>query len=490
MAKANYSIIGGYNKYPNLDFDQEETINLYVLLDEEGKKPIALLNTPGLKEECVVMPGNAPSRALFTFGDNMYGVFGSGVYLFEPTDGQLVPIQIGSLGTDTGYVSITANNGNQLIFVDGQQGYIYTIGGTFGPITSSDFPPLPLNVAFLDTYFVIPSANSQSFQLSANNNGTQWNEFLDDAQAQTYPGPLIGVGVVNERLYFFKDTSTEIWYNPGDADFPLRKDTNIIFNFGCLATASIVSEYGYLFWISKDKSGPASIMMSTGEVPQIISNRAIEDLMGTFDDPADVQCYIYKYDSHIFYVCNWTTDDYTLVYDVTTQLWHRMEMIQSLPVQGEPFSGKTRHIGSCHAYFNGKHYIGSYKAPILYSMSRDYPDNADEPIRRERTGKTFFDPNYRKLQINLFQADIQPGIGRPNTIYDNPKAYLSCSKDGGHVFGNRQEAIIGKVGNRQTRVLWRKKGLVRNWTPRLTFYASVAPILIMGSSIDYEVLPK
>lgn len=490
MANSNYSIIGGYNKYPNLDFDQEETINLYAITDPEGKKPIALLNTPGLQEEVVVMPGNAPSRALFTFGDNMYGVFGSGVYLFEPSDGPLIPVQLGSLGTDSGYVSIDANNGNQLIFVDGQQGYIYTIGGTFGPITSTDFPPLPLNVCFFDTYFVIPSADSRSFQLSANNDGTQWNAFLDDAQAQTYPGDMVGVGVTKERLYFFKETSTEIWYNPGAADFPLRKDTNVIFNFGCLATASIVYGYGYLFWISRDQSGPASIMMSVEESLQVISNRAIESLMATFTNPSDVNCYIYKYDSHLFYVINWTTDDYTLVYDVTTQLWHRMEMESNLPVQGEPFSGKTRHIGSCHAYFNGKHYIGSYKAPILYSMSRDYPDNAGEPIKRQRTGKTFFDPNYRKLQINFFPVDIQPGVGRPNTIYDNPNIYLSVSKDGGHVFGSQQEAIMGKAGNRQTRAFWRKKGLARNWTPRLTIYASVAPILIMGNSLEYEVLPK
>jgi hypothetical protein len=137
---------------------------------------------------------------------------------------------------------------------------------------------------------------SQQFQLSANNDGTQWNAFLDEAQIQTYPGVNMGVGVVNERLYFFKDTSTELWYNAGQADFPLRKDTNLIFNYGCLATASIASEYGYLFWLSKDKSGPASVMMSVGESPKPIpiSTPAVESTIASFTNPADMDSYIYK----------------------------------------------------------------------------------------------------------------------------------------------------------------------------------------------------
>ncbi len=494
--QVDYQLLGSFNRYPGeLNFDGEDTINLFLIHDPEGKKKVALLNTPGLKlEQNLAVGSNDPTRALFVFEDNMFGVFGSVVYKFGK---DLVPVLLGQIGTNTGYVSITDNNGNQIIFVDGQSGYIYDItAGTFSQITSTDFPPSPINVAYLDTYFAIPSANAQTFQLSANNDGTQWNAFVDEAQIQTYPGVNKGVGVVNERLYFFKDTSTEIWYDAGDADFPFRKDTNSNFNYGCLAPGSIVSEYGYLCWLAHDKSGPSSVMMSIGYQPQKISTKAIESTIATFTNPADVSCYIYKESGRIFYVMNWTVDDYTLVVDIELAMqnpqdaWHRMQMVEKPQVAGDPNSGKTRHLGNCHAYFNNVHYVGSYKGPILYSFSRAYADNDGEPIRRIRIGSPFFEPGYSMVQVNSFQVDLMPGIGNPTGIYSDPAIFLSVSRDDGHLFGNKQRGRIGKAGQRKTRAIWRKKGLGRSFTPMIEINASVAPIVLMGAAMDYEVLKK
>lgn len=489
-------MLGSFNKYPDLDIDVEDTVNLFEIRDPKIKEQRALLSTPGLKFELNVSPGSTdPVRALFVFETMMYGVFGSNIYGFNSN---LTPIFLGTIDSNAGGVSITNNNGGQVIFVDGEAGYIYTpTTGVFAKITDPDFPAKPINVVYLDTYFAIPSGETQTFQLSANNDGTQWNAFLDEAQIQTYPGVNRGVGVVNERLFFFKDTSTEVWWNPGAADFPLRKDTNLNFNYGCLSEDSIDSQYGYLLWLSQDKSGPASVMMTTGYVPQRVSTKAIESTIAKFTKPDDVIAYIYKDEGRIFYVMNWTTDDYTLVLDVESAeldpnnpLWHRMEMLPKPPLEGNPNYSKTRHVGNCHAYFNNVHYVGSYKEPILYSFSRSYADNAGEPIRRIRTGKPFFDPRYRYQQINLQQIDIQPGLGTVDNIYDNPVALLSISRDGGQVFGNKQAGSIGRIGMTQTRCLWRKKGLARSYVPRLEISASIAPICIMGDMLDYEGLSQ
>jgi hypothetical protein len=488
MLAKDIPFVGGFNKYSGLDFDQEDAINIYPVYDESGKGSRAFFGCPGLRQEVVVQPGHAAGRALFVVKDLMYGVFGNRVYFFRKN---LVPVFIGKIGTSFGYVSIADNNGGQVIFVDGQGVYVYTVTtGVFAKVISTGVPPLPLNVAFLDTYFAIPVGESQTYQISANNDGTKWNDFFDEAQVQTYPGINVGVGVVNERLFFFKNTSTEIWYNAGLSSFPFRKDTNLNFNFGCNSTASISSDYGYLFWHSQDKSGPASIMMSQGNTPEIISNQAVEDLISKFTNPTDVQCYIYKDQSHIFYVSSWTTDDVTLVYDVRTKQWHRMAMVGKSTNPADPFATKTRHLSSCHAYFNNTHYVGSYKNSILYSMSRSYPDNAGDPIVRERKTRPFYLSGYTQAQINKIQTDVQPGVGDVTGIYTNPGAYLSLSKDGGHTFGNEQESIIGQIGHRKTRVLWRKKGLARNLTMYLKIYASVAPIVIMGCAIDVDDLQK
>ena len=496
--RAEYSMLGPFNRFPDPDedLDGQDCVNLFLVSEEGAKKKFALLNTPGLEHVITIGIGpTVPTRNLFVFEDKMYAVFGSQVYFF---DSSLNPVFIGALLTDRGYISIANNNGGQIIFIDGIAGYIYTpLTGAFVQIVDPDFPEKPIDVAYLDTYFVIPSGESQTFQISANNDGLSWNGFLDSAQIQTYPGINRGVGVVNERLYFFKDTSTEIWWNPGDADFPLRKDTNLNFNYGCVTAASIVSEYGYLMWLSQDKSGPASVMMSTGYTPVRVSTKAVEAQIANLTNAADMDAWIYKDEGRIFYVMNWTTDDLTLVVDIEMAsrdphlAWHRMAMLKKPPLEGDPNYSRTRHIGSCHAYFNGIHYIGSYKSPTLYSFDRLFADNDGEIIPRIVIGKPFSTPEYNAFQINKIQLDIKPGIGNVTGDYTDPVVLLSISRDGGHIFGNALPGTIGKVGKFKTRCLWRKKGWVRTtYVPMLEIRATCAPIIIMGDTMDINVLPK
>jgi hypothetical protein len=492
---ADFPIFGGFNKENTPRFDAQETINLYLTADPAGKKKFQMRGTPGLQQEQVVQVGTDPSRALFANGERLYGIFGDQVYEFDTA---LVKTLIGTLGTDTGYVSIQANNNadGQVIFVDGQAGYIYNeTSGVFAQITDPGFPSSPIDVAFLDGYFVVPQGESRQYAISALNDGTKWDP-LDIAQIQAYPGELIGVGVVNRRLFFFKNTSTEVWYNAGAADFPFRRDNNLIFNYGCLTAASICSEHGLLFWLSQDQEGASSVMMANGGAPEKISTEAIDGIIQSFTEPADVRCYIRKDDSHVFYVMSWTTDDFTLVYDATISkeigapFWFKEEMLKTKNSANTPMFNKTRHLADCHAFFNNTHYIGSYKAPILYRMSLDYIDNAGEPIKRERICRHFNDQAYRLLQIAEIRVDFQTGIGNNDGIYQNPKAYLSISRDGGERYGNHVPARLGRIGQSKIRTRWLKKGTGRDLVFKITVYASVAPIIILGAAINSKVLKQ
>lgn len=481
----NYPIFGSYGKRPSVNFNSEDLINLYLINDPGGKKKYALIGTPGLNIERTVQTGTEESRVFFVFQGAMYGVFGDNVYKFNSS---LSPVSIGSLNTSSGSVSITANNGNQIIFVDGVNGYIYnTSTNIFSQITASGFPIKPLNVAFLDGYFAIPLADSNYYQISAINDGTKWDA-LDAVQIQAYPGNNVGVGVVNRRLYFFKDVATEVWYNQGAADFPFRRDNNLILNFGCLTAASIASEFGYLAWLSKDKDGVGSVMMTDGQNVAPISDDSIDDLIGTFSNPADMNSFIYKDGDHIFYVMNFNSDDYTLVYDFVMKAWHKREMHQTIPNGGRGPISKKRNLPNCHAYFNNKHYVGSYKAPVIYQMSLNFEDNAGEPIERTRIPRHFFDEGYRRIQITALQIDMQMGIGKASGTYQNPQVFLRVSKDGGHVYGNLHSASVGKIGQNKVRAKFRKLGITRDLVPKISFNAPVMPFIILGAAIDYKVL--
>lgn len=490
---ADYNIFGGYNRHENVTFDSQDLVNWYMRVDPKGKKRFAFFNTPGLKKLINLATGDLPIRALFVpeFDYSfIYVVAGYNIYkLNKDFVGTLLNGE--PLETDSGPVSITSNNNNEIIFVDGKHGYLYkSKTSSFSKITAEGFPAFPANVVFLDGFFVIPEANSRTFQISGLNDGSTW-QALNEAQIGRSNGINVGVGIVNQRLHFFKNDEIEVWYNAGYADFPFRNDRNAIFNFGCIAAASIISEFGYLFWLSKDKSGASGVYMTQGQTPIKISTQAIDDLLSDLKAPEDVRAWIYKDDGHIFYKLNWTTDNISISYDLTTSgelsqhFWFREEMEKH---KGDP---DTRHLADCHAYFQKQHIVGSYKNSTLYEYSRAYAMNDQEPIRRERTGVHVFDSeNYHNLQIDDFKVDFEAGIGANDGIYQNPQAYLSISRDGGRSFGNDMPAPMGKIGERKQRTIWRRLGVARDFVPRIRVYDSVIPTVLLGASIDYRVLSR
>jgi hypothetical protein len=523
----DFPIFGGYDDRSEIAFDSENLINLFLIGERTGKKKFAYLGTPGLKEALQITESNSAFRALYTYGNSMYGVVGRDVYRFTPP---LVKSNIGTVGSPQGFISISANNNGQVIFVDEKGGYIYDVNtSTFTTLdrnvsSQSGFPRTPLNVVSLDGYFIVPGgsdtdSNGRTYQISAINDGTKWDP-LDEAQIQAYSGELVGVGIVNRRLYFFKTDSTEVWFNAGLADFPFRRDNNLLFNFGCISASSIISDFGYLFWLARDRNGVGSVMMTTGQAPQKVSNESVDNLIASFSNPSDVTSYLYKDNGHIFLVMSWTTDDTTLVYDITMNNWHQMQMHKTLEDSSVPYSGMVRHLSNCHAYFNDIHYIGSYKGPTIYEFSRDYATNDGEPIRRVRICPHFFDPSYKMLQIKSIQLDMQMGIGLSGTTRNaefwgdssgnslvtndgdslifnefdaigiDPNIYLRISRDGGNTFGNYHPSSVGKIGNRRARAIFRNLGLMRDLVAEISFYDPVLPVVILGAAINYEVLNK
>lgn len=479
------NVFVSYNKKQDVGFDSEDLVNYYTIASPTGKKKFALKGTPGLHERLIIQPGFSPTRMLetFDFDTNLYTVVGTTVYSISD---QYVVTPLGSLGTEEGFVSSASNTANQICLVDGQSGVVIQ-DGILTPITSDGFPASPLNIVNLDGYGVIPLGETDTFQISALNDFTQWDA-TDAARIQAYDGNIVGVGVVDRRLFFFKSDSTEVWYNQGATDFPFRRDNNLLFNFGCLTASSIVSRFGYLFWLSNDRNGSPSVMMTTGQDPQRVSNFAVDDLISTFSNPADMSAFIYKDDGHVFLQLSWTTDDKTLVYDVTMNKWHRMEMVPSKIVGSIPNSGKTRHLADCHAYFNGENVIGSYKGPIIYHYSRQYESNAGEPIKRQIVTGHTFDNGYNKVLVNGIQVDYVTGLGKVIGEYIDPKAYLSISRDGGRTFGNEVPASLGKMGQRKRRVRWLRKGWARDFVFKITNYSPVSPQVVLGGAIDMEVL--
>lgn len=493
MAWQDFKIVGPFNKERTAQLDAQDTVNWYIILDETGKKPVALQGTPGLKQEIVLQSGTDPVRFMDVFNGVFYALAGTNFYSISSS---LTPTLLGAISTSTGTVFATLNNAGQIIIVDGVNGWIYdTIGGSFTQITNPDFPSKPLGVVYVDDYFLIPDGETNIWYLSAPNDGFSW-DVADTATVRKYPGFLTSVAVVGSRVYFYKIDSTELWMNLGLSDFPFRRDNNLVFNTGCIAVGSIYQMEGYLYWLSNNVSGESNVYMTQGGAPQVISTQAVNNLINNFEDPTDVQAYVYKEAGHQFYVMSWTTDDITLVFDQTIadaagiqNAWFRMEMNPKKFQSGQPYSAKTRHWSSCHTFYNDVHYVGDYRKPVIYSMSLEYGDNAGEPIRRTRVFRHNIQSTYQYQQVDAMRADFRQGVGTSSgksTIA--PQAYLALSENGGLSFTNEVSEPLGRIGEFNTRTQWRLLGIHEDFVGKVSIYSDVSPIFCLGGAIDVKLL--
>lgn len=172
----DYDLVGSYDNQRISTINAERTVNMFEYFDINGKRPKSLISTSGLLNANLNF-GSATggSRATFVFDDGIYQVFGSSVFLTTGTTGSLTTSLIGTLGTTTGYVGIDANT-YQVIFVDGIQGWIWDINQTtFDEITDTGFPANPIDVCYIDGFFLVASGGTNNFQLSLFNNGMVWS---------------------------------------------------------------------------------------------------------------------------------------------------------------------------------------------------------------------------------------------------------------------------------------------------------------------------
>lgn len=173
--RQDYDIVGGYDFQRVTSICSARSVNLFPYVDRLGKKPKVLLPTSGLKNTGIVFSGATGGfrGTQFIFNAFMYSVIGQRVYRQDIT---LAPLMINTplLTTAVGHVGIDANT-FQIIFVDGQHGYIWdTTTNVWTQITDPAFPSNPIDVCYLDGFFIVADGGTNNFQLSSFNNGLVW----------------------------------------------------------------------------------------------------------------------------------------------------------------------------------------------------------------------------------------------------------------------------------------------------------------------------
>jgi hypothetical protein len=497
-------ILGSAYVARSINAADNRMVNLFPeIVPEAGKEPAFLNRAPGLR--LLTTAGDGPVRGLWTYGGVAYIVSGDKLYSMA---GFGTPVVIGTV-SGTGPVSMV-DNGTQLFIACGGPSYIYNNStGAFGPITDPDFPGA-LTVGYLDGYFVFIEPNSQKVWVTTLLDGTSIDP-LDFASAEGSPDNLVSMIVDHREAWLFGTNSVEVYYDAGNADFPLQRIQGAYNEIGCAATFSVAKLDNGLFWLGADARGQGIVYRSQGYSGQRISTHAIEYAIAQYGNISDAIAYTYQQEGHSFYVLTFPSANATWVYDVSTQAWHERAAFDN--------GSFTRHRSNCQMAYNSEVVVGDYANGNLYAFDLDvYADNGSVQkwLRSWRalatgqnnlnrtahhslqldcesgvglSGPEYSDPTYLITESGLFliteSGDFLISYEGSATVGVDPKAMLRWSDDGGHTWSNEHWSPMGKIGVYQHRVFWRRLGMTLKLRDRVYEVSGTDPvkIAIMGAEL-------
>jgi hypothetical protein len=459
---------GGMYKGRSFAIDGQECVNFY----PENNGPYAnggtcLIGTPGtvlyqqfLNEDNSHVGAN---RGFYTTAaDRFFAVIGNA--LFEIYADNTYQLR-GNLKTFTGKVSIAENQGslaNQLMVVDGLYGYIIDLDtNAFQQITDSDYVSGSF-VCSLDGYFLQQENNSQKIFFTTD--GLTWDA-LDFFSAESSPDNISAIIRLNSEIVVFGSKAIEFWYNSGaTADLPFSRVNNAIMEVGLEAANSVDVLGSSAFFLGANNQGHGTVWMTQGYQLKDISTHAIEYIIAQISKDhgvSDAIGYCYQDEGHSFYVLSFPAGNRTLVYDVTTDLWHERGY------WNERTGVNDMHRGICHAFWRGKNYVGDYANSNIYYYDLDVFTDNTNVIKRVRSTRHLANDR-KRLFFNEIEFDIERGTGLQTGQGSEPKIMMQLSNDGGASFGNEIWLNTGAVGKRLTRARKSRLGMARDRVFKIT----------------------
>lgn len=552
--------IGASYTSRSLSADGEETINLFPEIVESGKSKsanqMALYRTPGLKAIPIQIVDRLPYTG-YVFRGAIQGMYSiqvvtqflntpqttTGVFVVgAPTDvtwyaflliqiSQQYATQAGiPAGFKAAYIGPIANPGTgnyisfaandfEILIVANPNGYIYNcISQAFAAISADGYNG-GVTATCVDGYFVVNNPDSNSFSVSAFNDGLTWSG-LDQESTQDYPDILSAVANYDHYLQLFGARRSECYYDTGSNSALFARYEGSYQYQGIVAPWSVAFQDNSPFYLGQNEAGQGVVFRLTQFTPTRVSNMAMESQIQDYQSLTDAFGTSYQAGGHMFYVLhfpsafnnpNYVNDNtqpqflgVTWVYDVTASAQAQMAMWHKR-LSWNPNTGQyTAHAGRFYMAFNGLHLVGDFSSPTVYELNMNFTTDAGAPIRWMRAAPhistQMFRNTYRWMQLDMqtgtgFNADVAaatvqlPGWGtqtynRP-AIGSNPTVTLNWSDDGGFSWSGDLQMTVGRIGRYGHQATVNRLGLARDFTAR-TFSTDPGVVCLVNAFLGVE----
>ncbi len=460
-------ILGGTYEHRFRDWNSQRTINWYPKISdsksqEKNKTNIALFPRPGLSS--YVDLGGEAIRGMYTAltltQERCFAVVGTSLYeinydLSSTSRGSLTGMATGS----NSKVYMACNGNSQLMIQDSLAAYIFDLTtNVLTRITSEDYP-LGTTLDYADGYFVT-SGKDGRVHFSELNDGFTWPGF--NFFTPTFkPDKVKAIVTFREEIYCFGDETIEVYINDGETPFVRQSRTSMY--FGLTARDSIAVHQSGVFFLGKSKTGGSAVyMMGNDYSLNPISPPSITDRINTSGVQEDAEGYVLtSSDGHIFYHLHLPAMKTTLVYDVTTGMWHERQS-QRLGADEDGSTPQDMYRGRYFTTFKGQNLYGDWFSGRIFkedpSVSTD-----DGHIRLLRRTSSIFHQEQKNISVYSLEFDVNSGMGTTSGQGVDPVMMVRYSVDGGNTFEQEDMLLLGKLGQYDTRVSTNNIGTSRNW---------------------------
>jgi len=467
------AIYDGFYKTRALPLSAQSCTNFYPTLNRNSNGDVisqSLIGTPGISQLATSGTLNQISRGAWTFQGKAYFVNGSALYRLN--EDLTLSSSLGAIA-GTSRVSIADNGTQMLILVPGSTGYIFTTGpDSLSSITDDDFDANgnPTSVLFMDGYFSL-GTDTKKFIVSSLNNGLAYNA-LDFGSAEYNPDAIVALFRHKSTLFVFGTETAEAFSNIGGVSFPFQRQEGFVLAKGLAAANSIVPSQETFMFIGNGRDEGPAVWALAGNSTQKVSTEAIDALLedelaaGTLSDS-----FAYAYSQEGAYFVCWSLTNTTIVLDSSTMKWH--ERKSDITIDGSITTTAWRCNSMTQAY--GLILVGDSIDGRIGQCNLDIYSEYGEIIEREIAGRPFTNQGL-PFSVPMLEVKMDAGVGNVNAV--DPKMRMDRSKNGKTWSGERVRSV-GKIGNYDQRVVWRRNGRVfQNETFRFKFAEKARAVIV------------
>lgn len=506
MANTNLvqNIVGGWNKSDTRLANMSETMNMFVETQGTGSSTTSMLRSiTGSSILCDV--SDRPCRGLFQASRGidgfplLFGVWGNTLYVIRNVDGEYIPFSIYNGLTNTNNpVSMCETGGEgsanpHLIVVDGanviavntelnNEDMVYDVRNIQLPYRvrqdDEEHPTqriVPTHCLYVYNFLVVNDSGNDaiyySYQYPFEREGkdhtpVDYDIFMVNPfrpEEETYrdygnftyidrsPDNVTSICSNGTYIYAFGPKSSEVLTYNNSPYEPFVSPSNSANGIGIKAEHSLAVNGNFVFFLGSSNIGENGIFKYEANVITKISTPDIERFISTLDSPSDAIGQCWTENGHMFYSLSFINGDYTLVYDIAENLWHRR-------------SSKDKSLDINHYWrlffatlHENKLMFGTSDGKLVYLDDKTYTEYDDRPmIRMRRSGMLM--NNYQDFLVDGIKLICNQGdyLVRDNEL--NPKIMMRYSENGGQ-WSNPEMALIGKQGQYLWETSWFNLGL-------------------------------